>query len=94
MGRLAERSRLTARGATLLRQIGVLPARLSGSELTDFLRAYEPKCPVQGCGKAIKSVVQVQRKGKYGQVYEYLRLRHHDARKSDSRAYCYVKLAS
>lgn len=60
--------------------------------MADFLRAYEPKCPQKGCGKTIKSVVEIERRGKYGQVYRYVRLRHSDARKSDGRAYCYIPL--
>lgn len=85
---------LTQRGATLLEKIGVIPEGLSGENLAGFLRAYEVKCPVDGCGKVIRSVVQVQRKGKYGQIYEYLRLRHNvkNAATKDHRKYCYVKV--
>ena len=89
---MSKGSKLTEKGAMLLRQIGVLPAGLSRQELKDFLQAYEPKCPVDGCGKAIKSVLQVARLSKYGARYEYLRLRHRDARKKDHRSYCYISV--
>ncbi len=73
-----------------MQRIGALPAGYSGQELSDFLRANAPKC--NKCGRVIVSVTEVTRKGKYGQLYRYVRLRHHDARKSDGRAYCYVRI--
>lgn len=93
MTKSAKVSRLTERGATLLQEIGVLPAGLSGQDLRGFLRQYSVKCPKEGCRKEIKSVVQVRRVGKYKQVYEYLRLRHNDGHKRDGRSYCYIKIS-
>ena len=83
---------ITDKGAALLREFGVIPASLSGELLRDFLKAYAPRCPKPGCHKEIKSVIEVHRRGKYGQDYRMVRLRHHDARKKTQggRAYCYL----
>jgi hypothetical protein len=79
---------ITEKGAAALAKIGAVPEGLLGQNLVDFLRLYEPKCPK--CHRAVKSVIEVKRYGKYGQVYDLVRLRHTDRRKKDGRAYCYI----